>query len=384
MKIKPNNMLKNLSFLAFIAIVASCGEAPKTELGELKSELDSLRTVRSEIDEKIATVEKEIAKRDSTIENKLVTGHTVRKGVFKHYFEVYGNVGSDKSAVIYGENSGVVKSINVKEGQTVRKGQVLISQDVELINKNIAEIETQLDLATTLFQKQKRLWEQNIGSEVQYLEAKNRKESLENSLATAKEQKEKSTVIAPFEGVVDKIFPKIGELVGMASPMVRLVNVDELYINADVSERYLGALSEGDPVQVIINRKDTISSTVSRLGDFINPSNRSFELRVDLDKTVDVLRPNSLVVVRINDSTEEDALVIPSSIIMQDGEGKDYLFVMRADENGELIASKTLIETGMSYLGKTVVKKGISQGDILIDKGSRKVKDGDKVKKITA
>ncbi|HKK39249.1 MAG TPA: efflux RND transporter periplasmic adaptor subunit [Cryomorphaceae bacterium] len=366
-----------------VLMVAACGGAPEGDLENLKAERDSLKSVRTELDDRILALEREIAEKDSTVEDKLVTGITAGKDAFKHYFEVYGNVQSDKSAVINAENSGVVQSIKVSEGESVKKGQTLIMQDVDLIQKNMAEVETQLDLAETLYEKQKRLWDQNIGSEVQFLEAKNRKESLENSLATLREQRQRSSVVAPFDGVVDKIFPKVGELVGMSGPVVRLVNIDELYINADISERYIGDLSKGDSVWVIVNRNDTVKSAISRVGDYINPANRSFEIRVEMAEKVDVLRPNSLVVLKINDYTEENAIVIPSSVIMQDGAGDDYVFTLESDDKNDLVARKTPIKTGLSYLGQTVVKVGLSEGDQLIDKGSRKVRDGDKVKKTT-
>ncbi len=370
--------------LGLVAIlVVACGSAPLGDLEKLKAERDSLKGVRTELDDRILALEREIAEKDSTTEDKLVTGIEIGKDTFRHFFEVYGNVQSDKSATIYAENSGVVKSINVKEGQSVKRGQTLVTQDVELIDRNMAEVKTQLDLAEMLYEKQKRLWDQNIGSEVQFLEAKNRKESLENSLATLREQRQKSSVVAPFDGVVDKVFPKIGELVGMSVPIVRLVNIDELYVNADVSERYMGDISKGDSVWVIVNRNDTIKSAISRVGDYINPANRSFEIRVDIAEKVAVLRPNSLVVLKVNDYTEEGAIVVPSSVIMQDGAGKDYVFTLQTNENSDLVARKTPITTGPSHLGKTVVKEGVKEGDELIDKGSRKVRDGDKVKKTT-
>lgn len=365
------------------ALMSSCGGENKTPLEKLKTERDSLKDVRAEIDEKIFALEREISERDSTVDAKLVTGIPASKNVFKHYFEVYGNVQSEKAATIYAENSGAIQSIRVKEGQPVKKGQTIVTQDVEIIERNIAEVRTQLDLAKTLFEKQKRLWDQNVGSEVQFLEAKNRKESLESSLETLQEQRQKSSVTAPFDGVVDKIFPKIGELVGMSSPIVRLINLDELYINADISERYMGDISEGDSVWVIVNRRDTLKSAISRVGDYINPSNRSFEIRVDIQEKIDVLRPNSLVVLKINDYSEEGAIVVPSAVIMQDGSGDDYVFTIEKDTNSDLVARKTPVSTGLSYEGKTMVKTGIDEGDELIDKGSRKVRDGDKVKKTT-
>jgi len=362
-----------------IAILASCSQAPNGELSKLKAERDSLKEVRFEIDEKIFGLETKIAKLDSTIEQKLVTTYQVQKDTFKHFFEVYGVAETDFAVTLYAESNGVIQNISVNEGQEVRKGQILARQDDEIINRNIREVQTQLDLAKTLFEKQKRLWEQNVGSEVQYLEAKNRKESLESSLATLNEQKNKATVRAPFDGVVDKIYPKTGELAAMGTPIVRLVNLDQLYLTADVSERYISDIKEGDDVKIIINRKDTVLSKISRIGKYVNPTNRSFEIRVEINEKLNQLRPNSLVVLQINDHVESDAILVPSSIIMQDGKGKDYVYVLGTDENNFQVASKRSVSTGMSYEGMTVVKSGVLPTDKLIDKGSRSVRDGDRV-----
>jgi len=377
--INPNRM-KLFSFLAFaIAILASCGQAPDGELDQLKAERDSLKEARFEIDEKIFALETKIAKLDTTAEQKLVTTYLAQKDTFRHFFEVYGNVETDFAITLYAESNGVIQEIRVNEGQEVKKGQVLANQDDEIINRNIREVQTQLDLATTLFEKQKRLWDQNVGSEVQYLEAKNRKESLESNLATLNEQKNKATVRAPFDGVVDKIYPKAGELAGMGSPIVRLVNLDKLYITADVSERYISDIEEGDDVKIIINRKDTVLSRISRIGKYVNPTNRSFEIRVEINEQLNKLRPNSLVVLQINDHIENDAILVPSSIIMQDGKGSDYVYVLGKDKNDFQVASKRPVSTGMSYEGMTVVRTGVEQADKLIDKGSRSVRDGDRV-----
>ncbi len=380
MKNLNQNRMKLFSILAIsIAILASCNQTPEGSLDKLKAERDSLKEARFEIDEKIFALETKIAKLDTTIEQKLVTTYQAQKDTFRHFFEVYGNVETDYAVTLYAESNGVIQDIRVNEGQEVRKGQILANQDDEIINRNIREVQTQLDLATTLFEKQKRLWEQNVGSEVQYLEAKNRKESLESSLATLNEQKNKATVRAPFDGVVDKIYPKTGELAAMGSPIMRLVNLDKLYITADVSERYISDIEEGDKVKIIINRRDTVLSKISRIGKYVNPTNRSFEIRVEINEQLNKLRPNSLVVLQINDHIESDAILVPSSIIMQDGKGADYVYVLGKDKNDFQVASKRSVSTGMSYEGMTVVKSGVEQSDKLIDKGSRSVRDGDRV-----
>ncbi len=366
--------------LGLVAIlVVACGSAPVGDLEKLKAERDSLKGVRTELDDRILALEREIAEKDSTTEDKLVTGIEIGKHTFRHFFEVYGNVESDLAATVYAESSGTIMSIEVNEGQEVKKGQIIVRQDTELIDRNIAEVSTSMELADKLFEKQKRLWDQNVGSEVQYLEAKNRKESLESTLATLNEQRNKATVRAPYSGIVDKIYPKVGELAGMQSPIARIVNLEKMYVTADLTERYVSEIQENDKVQVIINRQDTIESVISRLGKYINPANRTFEVRVDIPDGNTLLRPNSLVVLKINDYSIDEALAIPSSIIMQDGMGQDYVYVVENDERGVKTAAKKNIETGFSYEGKTVVKSGLTAGELIIDQGARSVRAGDRV-----
>lgn len=364
----------------FIAIftVVSCNRQPETKLDQLIAQRDSLKEDRKVLDEKIHELELQIQELDTTITNKVVTIITADTSVFKHYFDVYGNVQSDKTASLFVENPGIITQILVEEGQQVKKGQLIVRVDDEVYSSNLQELQTSLNLATILYDKQKRLWDQNVGSEVQYLEAKNRKESLENSIATLREQKSKSSVVAPFDGVVDKIFPKVGELAGMQVPVARIVNLDDLYITADVSERYVNTLREGDEVSLRING-DTVLSKITRVGAFINATNRSFEIRVGLDEKIEQIRPNSLVAMKINDLTKVGAIVLPSSIIMQDGKGEDYVFVLGKDDRGHDIALKKTIQTGASYEGRTVVVQGINPGDKVIDKGARTVRDSDRV-----
>lgn len=381
---RTNYSTLKIAGVGLIAILlAACGSEQQSDLQKLKADLDSLKLVRSSVEEQILAVEEQIDLMDTTIENALVTSYETDKGTFKHYFEVYGNVETDKAATLYPESGGVITSIRVEEGQNVSKGTVIVTIDTDLIDKNIAELETSLDLANTLFEKQKRLWDQNIGSEVQYLEAKNRKESLENSLATLQEQRNKSTVRAPFSGVIDKIFPKEGEMAGMQMPVARLISLEGLYITADVTERYVNDIAAGDSVWALFNRTDTIAGVISRVGKYINPNNRSFEIKVKLNSEGAGLRPNSLVALKINDYTQQEAITIPSSLIMQDGQGADYVYVIRKDEHQRSVASKRSVKTMMSYEGKTMVSEGLKKGDLLIDKGSRSVRDGDLIEVTT-
>jgi RND family efflux transporter MFP subunit len=377
-KINIPQMRTLATFAAAIAIMSACSPAPEGGIDALVAKRDSLKTLRNDIETSLAEVESLIAELDTTAKPALVTTYQPKTEDFKHFFEVYGNVQTDKVAALYPESQGLIKKINVSEGQLVSKGQIIVQLDTELVRRNINELKTSLELATTLFEKQKRLWDQNVGSEVQYLEAKNRKEGLENSIATLEEQANRGTVRAPFAGVVDKIFPKIGEMASPQMAIARVVNTDNIYIPADVSERYLGKIKAGDAVSVVVNKNDTLFSTISRVGTFINPNNRTFEARVELKESPKNLLPNSLVVLKINDFTAAGAVAIPSSLIMQDGEGSDYIFI--AEKNGKgYTARKQPIKSGMRYEGRTLVISGLENNSQVIDRGSRSVRDGDLV-----
>lgn len=371
-----------LTLFAMIFALASCENKEASNLEDLKSERDSLKTVRETADHRIGELDSLIAELDSTADRILITTFATNPGEFRHYFEVYGNVESDKTATLMADNPGMVREVLVSEGDNVKRGQLLVRLDAEVYDRNLAELQTSLDLAKTLYEKQKRLWDQKIGSEVQFLEAKNRKEGLQNSIATLQQQKGKSDIRAPFDGIADKIFLKMGEMAGMQTPVARVVNLDQLYINADVSERYMGQLKEGDQASVIINRNDTIASKISRIGNYINPNNRSFEVRVDIEGEVGLIKPNSLVVLKLNDYRQDSTVTVPSSLIMQDGSGRNYIYVVGKDHNQRDIAKKVQIKSGMSYQGKTVIAEGITGKERIIDKGSRSVRDGDLVEEV--
>jgi RND family efflux transporter MFP subunit len=362
--------------------VTACNQQPEGDLASYVAKRDSLMEVKGSIEAEIAQLDEILAELDTTASAKLVTTFQPTKGTFRHYFEVYGNVQTDRAASLNAETGGLVNQILVEEGQYVKKGDLLVKIDASLLQRNMTELETQLDLASTLFEKQKRLWDQNIGSEVQYLEAKNRKEGLENSINTLQEQLGKNNVRAPFDGIVDKIFPKIGEMTSAQMPLIRLINNKNMYVNADVSERYIGKVKEGDSVWVLVNRTDTIEASIDRVGAFINPNNRSFEVRVNLDGNAGLLMPNSLVILKINDFSAEDAIAIPSSLIMQDGSGSDYVFIAESNEKQQLTARRREVKAGMRYQGYTLLNEGIDTKAAIIDKGSRGVRDGDRIEEV--
>ncbi|GCD80382.1 efflux RND transporter periplasmic adaptor subunit [Schleiferia thermophila] len=379
-------MKKVLPYSVICAFVAvSCSnlgnQASDSELEMLYSKRDSLMRHIDKTNMQLAEINERIAELDSTARFYTVSAHIVEPGLFEHFVEVYGTVGSEKNTILFPETGGVITAISVKPGQPVSRGQILIQLDGSLLLSSISEVKTQLELATSVFEKQKRLWEQKVGSEIQYLQAKNNKESLESRLRTLEKQYSQTMVRAPFDGVVDEIFPKVGQLVGPQTQLIRLVNLDNIYIEGEISETYSGLIQPGYVARVRIPATDSVlEARVTSVAKFINPTNRTFKVRLELlDKQIRLV-PNALVSIMIKDYENPAALIIPVRLIQQDPEGND--FVITLEKTGQTIgvARKKVIKPGRSYRNMAEVLSGIEPGALLVDKGARNVKDGQKVR----
>lgn len=371
--------MRQITILFIGLFILACGspeEGANADLKALRKEKDSLLAVKLEIEERINSINQQIGKQSAGNDLMQVTTLGIKKGDFNHYLEVYGNIESAKNVLVYPESQGIITGINVEEGQQVNKGQLLGTIDSEVLKANLKEVETNLELATTLFEKQKRLFEQNIGSEVAYLEAKTRMESLESTKKTLLAQIEMSQIRAPFNGVVDEVFPKSGEMANPAMPFLRLVNLSNIYVKADVSEEYLTSIKVGSEAIVEITNLDTaIKAKVNQVGQFINPNNRTFKVRIDLENKISQLKPNLLTKIRIKDfEMKEEAIAIPSRMIQQTPDGNDYVMLFK-----DGMVEKRMVKTGISYKTNTLITEGLSDGEILIDKGARSVNDGQKV-----
>ncbi|MBN7810977.1 efflux RND transporter periplasmic adaptor subunit [Algoriphagus sp. H41] len=365
-------ILKFLPFVVIAALSVSCAQeegvdAMKTKLADLKDQANSLNA-------EIKTLEAEISKQDPDFAkaNKksiLITTAAARKGEFTHFVEVTGSVLSKKNVNISAETAGRILEVPVVEGMRVSKGQVLARIDAESIERNIEEMQSQLDLATTIYQKQAKLWDQKIGTEIQYLEAKTRKEGLEKSLAAMKTQLDKALVKAPFNGTVESVDVRIGELVQPGMPMFQFVGESDLFIQADVSESFVGVLSKGDSVEVefpSINK--SIKTRVSAVGGIINPNNRTFKVEVFLPNLVEV-KPNMISILKINDYQSKESVIVPAHLILADNKG-DYVFVV---ENGT--AQKKYVTRGLTFEDETEIKEGLNGTETIVDKGFREVGD---------
>ena len=343
-----------------------------------ENDLESLRKKRVKIKEQLFEVEAKIAELDTVKNYNLpIVGLTnVIKGDFSHFIEVQGNVVADKNILINPEFNGVVDQINVVEGQDVKKGTILMKLNTDLLDQQINELKQNLDLAKYVKEKQEKLWKEEIGSELEYKKAISSYNGLLESISTLQEQKKKATIRAPFSGVVNDIYPNLGEMVNTSMSVIRLVNLNGLKVVSDISESYVSKINKGTLVNVFFESQNLIVDgiSVSRTGMYINPENRTFIIEVDLPDTLKVL-PNLIAKLSIRDDFKKDVLLIPTHAIMQDNKGNNYVFTL--DTENKVV--KTSIEVGRSYKDQTMITNGLSVDDKIISVGNRGVRQGDLV-----
>lgn len=372
--------MKKISILIITALFAvSCGnEAQNSSLAELNNQKKTIVDQIESLNAELKKIENQISKVDNSKKLHNVTSLPVKNDIFKHYIEIQGVVQADKNIEIQPELGGTVKAIYVKEGQQVRAGQLLLQLDDSSIKNSINELNTQLSLANTTFERQKRLWEQKIGSEMQFLQAKTQKEGLENNLATLKTQSNKMKITAPFSGIVDEIFPRNGELTSPQMPVVRLINLDNVYVEADVTETYLPLIKVG--TETILNFPSInkeMTSNIAQVGNYINPDNRSFKTRINISNKDQSIKPNLLADLKILDFQSE-GIIIPSTLVQKDQQGNTYVFTIK-NENDEAIVAKNLITIENEYNNEVFVTEGLTANDQLVNAGARIVKAGDAV-----
>lgn len=374
-------MKKLVIFTIGAIILWSCNSSENKRLdsaAQLQTKKELITKQLDSLTAELKKVEEEINLQTTTSDNQIVTVIAAKNKNFKHFIEVYGNVKAEKNIEIRPEMGGTVTQIYVKEGQQVLKGQTLVQLDASSINTSIDELKTRLELAKTAFERQERLWNQQIGSEMQYLQAKNQKESLEKSLKTLQVQAQKMKITAPFDGVVDYIFPKVGELTSPQYPIIRLVNLHSLYLEADVTESHLVNVKKGTPVQIVfpsINKE--LDAKITSVGNFINPENRSFKIRVDLPRIEKTVKPNLFTNININDF-EQTGVVLPLQVVQKDKEGNHYVYIAVTENNQTTVVKKTITVLS-TYNNEVLIGDELQEGEMVIDKGSRTVNEGNTV-----
>ena len=363
-----------ITFITATIIIAGCSS--KSEFEKKKAALKEAKSELVEVKKKVFDLEAELAKLDTTKEEsgKPVEVTKIQHEAFAHFVKVHGVVEASKNILINPEVSGKITQILVKEGERVSQGQKIVVIDPSVIQNNIAELKKRNELATTVFERQKALYEQKIGSEISFLEAKTNKEALDKSLNSLYSQLDKFVIKAPISGYIDEILPKVGELASPQMPVVRIVNLDKVFIESEVSEALLGKINEGDKVEVAFNSLGrTVAGKIIQIGQFIDPNNRTFKVKVDLLEQDKMFKPNLLAVVKYRDYTASNTVVVSSKVIQDDLKGT-FVFVKKGKQS-----AKQYIKKGITYDGKTEIKEGLDSLDVLISNGYRGLLEGDRV-----
>lgn len=323
---------------------------------------------------KIADLESEL--KDESLRSTVAVAVTsVKKADYKHFVDVMGKVESEQNLLVSPESPGNIVSILIKEGDRVTKGQVLARLNSDALDRSIQEVDVSLDMARTLYERQDLLWKQNIGSEVQFLQAKSNMESLEKRLESLKAQKAMAVVTSPVNGVVDELIQKRGESAGPSIPFARVVNLDDIYITADLSETYINMVKKGDAVEIefpVLGK--TIRAIVARTSSVIDPDSRTFRVRVELQNKDGQIRPNLMAVLKLCTYQNPEAIVVPSLLVKTDFTG-EFLFVAE-EEDGNMVARKRYIESGLKDNSVVLVNKGLDAGALVITEGFAQVVDG--------
>ncbi len=372
-------MKKYITILTIALIASACGDEnldqKREKLSGLKSEMLDLKT-------KIKTLENEIFTLDPTKKEEnytLVAIVSPSKGMFEHRIDMRGGIQSRKNVVLSAEMGGKIQSIKVKEGQKVSKGQTLIVINADVIRRNISELNTALELANTLYERQDKLWKQQIGTEIQYLQAKNRKESLEGKLATANAQLAMSIIKAPFGGMIDDLPVNEGELASPGRPLIRLLNPKDVYIASEISEAFIGKIKKGDNVVVnFINENKKYNTVITSVSSVIKAANRTFSVELEMPQTDFEAKPNQVVVISMRDYQEENAITLSTNILLKDNAGN---FIYKSsNKDGKLVAEKVHITLGKTFNGKTEILTGLTGNESVISEGFRDVAHGAVIK----
>jgi len=365
--------MKKQLILPVFLVLAACSPG-----GNKQAQLEQYKKQAAETQAKIEALEAELAQESPEAplaESLPVEVEAVLPTTFTRHFEVRGSMEAVSEAFISPEINGQIQHVAVRRGQQVKRGALLLSLNTDITQLSIEEVKTNLELAQIVYDKQEELWEKNIGSELQYLEARNNLASLEARLATLQKQLELASITAPFDGVVEEIMVKKGELASPGMPLLHLVNLDRMRIKAQVSEAYLNSVRKGDQVELRFPSYPdwVIREPVTRLGEVIDASTRTFTLEVEVDNQGDRLKPNMLTSVRIRDYEAEGALVVNTALLREDFKGT---FLFKAVESGEgYQARKTYVEKGITVQDQTQISTGLSEGDLVVTRGYNLVAD---------
>ncbi|HSI70723.1 MAG TPA: efflux RND transporter periplasmic adaptor subunit [Gillisia sp.] len=384
--------MKKLLFISFLSLlIVSCGKPEENSVEEVLAtqDLEQIRAKKIELSKEQRDLAVKMEQLDAAINDlnpslrlPQVTTQKVSDTTFKHYTRVQGDVATRENIIIFPEFSGVLTKIHVREGDRVNRGALLATIDDGGLGSQLAQLEAQATLAKTTFERQQRLWEQNIGSEIQFLEAQTAYQSAQNAVDQLRSQLGKTSVRAPFSGVIDEVISDEGQVVSPGqNQLFRLVNLQNMYVQASVPETYLNQIQTGSGVIVeipAINKQ--YEGKVRQVGNFINPNNRTFQIEVSLPNEDGLVKPNLIATVKLNDYTSENAMVIPESAIQKNSLGESLIYVFRAENDSIGTAHRIVIETGYNQENMVEVLDGLQPGDEVIVEGGRNLRDEQRVK----
>lgn len=379
--------MKYITLLISLLLMVSCQDQSKVknpdfenmDLAALKKLMNEKQAERSTLDSQIDSIQIRIQELDPSQAQRRadrVTVIPVEDTVFLHYFTVQGLLDADEKIGVNADVNGRIRKLNIQEGDYVRKGDPVAELDMDQLSKQRDELLTGYELAREVYERQKRLWDQNIGSEMQYLQAKNEMERIEKSLETLEYQQSKGNITAPVDGVVDEVFIREGEIAMPGSPIASILDVRQLKVVADVPENHLGTVAKGDKVDIHFpSIQLDVKGRVILIGSKIDQANRTFKVEIRVPRASPNLKPNLLAEISINDEKIEDVITVPINLVQQEINGREFLMVVDR-RDGQPIAKKTYISRGPSNQKKVVITSGLSVGDELIDQGSKTVPEG--------
>jgi len=372
------------SLLIAATLVVSCGQKDNNQtVDQLIAAKNNkeLQARKALIQADLAKIEAALATLNVRKEEALVSVATLKDTVFNHYLDIQGSVETKENILIQPEMPGTLVALNVKAGQRVSKGQLLARVDDGGSSQQVASLETQYQLAKTTFERQKNLWSQKIGSEIQYLQAQTQMLSLQRSVAQAKAMLSKTEIRAPFSGTIDEVFVERGQVVS-AGPqgLMRIVNLNNMYVSTSIPESYIGKLKVGTQVDVFLTslNKD-YKGKVRQIGNFINPNHRSFGIEVSIPNPENLLRPNQVAKLKVIDYTVKNAIVVPSNVIQEDGKGNQFVFVATNSDGKTATAKKAMVTIGKSSDNVTEILSGLSANDIIVIEGVNTISEGMKL-----
>jgi RND family efflux transporter MFP subunit len=388
--------MKNIYLILLTVLILTSCEGKKAtsvagilatnDVAQIKSKKAALDAKQQELSLELKQLNDRL---DALNEDKnipLITTFTAKETVFTHFIELQGNVQTKQNVLIYPEMPGILKSVFVKEGQNVVKGEILARIDDGGMSEQLAQLTANAQLAKTTYERQKRLWAQKIGSEIQFLQTKTSFEAQRSAVNQLKSQLEKAIIRAPFAGIIDNIFKERGIVVapGMGSEIFRIINLSNMYIETEVPETYIGSITKDKLVTVNFPvLGETVTSKVRQVGNFINPSNRSFKIEIGVANFNGNIKPNLTAKLKLNDYTNENAVLIPQSIISENAKGAQFIYVVKnKKEDNEAVAERLIIETGKTQGDFIEVTKNLVAGAEIVMEGARSVNNGQVVKVI--